>query len=69
MKTHGFNMEDYHIKVKEHFETLIKLLCIAFAVAVKVALIMNEEKPIPYGVTIKTKLYSVSRYGLHKAVF
>lgn len=64
MKTHGFNMEDSHIKLKEHFETLTQILCIAFAIAIKVGLIMNEEKPIPFRQTLQTKLYSVSRYGM-----
>lgn len=64
MKTHGFNMEDSHIKRKEHFETLTQILCIAFAVAIKVGLIMDEEKPIPFRETVQSKLYSVSRYGM-----
>lgn len=64
MKTHGFNMEDSHIKIKEHFEVLTQMLCIAFTIAVKVGLIMNDEKPIPYRETVQSKLYSVSRYGI-----
>lgn len=57
-------MEDSHIKVKEHFETLTQMLCIAFAISIKVGLIMHEEKPIPFRKTIQSKLYSVSRYGM-----
>ena len=64
MKTHGFNMEDSHIKIKEHFETLTQILCIAFAVSLKVGHIMNEEKLIPSRKTVQSKLYSISRYGM-----
>ena len=64
MKSHGFNMEDSHVKIRGHFETLTQMLCIAFAISVKIGLIMHEEKPIPFRETVKSKLYSISRYGM-----
>jgi transposase len=64
MKRGGFNMEDSHIKIKHHFETLTKILCIAFAISVKVGMILNKEKPIPFRKTVNSKIVSLARYGM-----
>lgn len=64
LKTHGFNMEDSHIKDKGHFETLTQVMFLSFATAVKVGLIMNEENPIKVRRTVNSKIVSVPRYGM-----
>ena len=63
MKTHGFNMEQTHITIRERINKLVAIMAIAFAVCCKAGQYHESNKQIP----VKNhgrKLYSIFTYGL-----
>jgi len=64
LKTHGFNLETSQIRRSDSFLTFVKIVSLAFAIAFAAGLALHSAKPIPFRKTVKSKLYSVFRYGL-----
>lgn len=63
LKTHGFNLEDTHIKDPVRLRKLFALCAIAFMLCLVVGLAINKDKPIP----LKNHGYKAKgffRYGL-----
>ena len=63
-KSNGFQLEETHVKNLDRLKKLTLLLAIAFAIAVKTGQVQHQRRPIPFRITVQTKLYSWFRYGL-----
>ena len=64
LKTQGFNLESTHIKMRDHFERLLQVVSIAFAICVRTGEVCKTK--IPFRKTVKARLYSLFRFGLDK---
>lgn len=64
LKSSGFNLEMTHIKCKNNFRALLQVIFIAFAMCFKVGEAHQDE--IPYRKTVKSRLYSIFRFGLDR---
>ncbi|WP_341762862.1 transposase [Candidatus Tisiphia endosymbiont of Melanophora roralis] len=63
-KSNGFRMEDTHIKSKVRLENFIKCLFIAYAMAIKIGAIGEQEQPIKMKKTLGCRSYSVLQLGI-----
>ena len=64
LKSSGFNLEMTHIKCKSNFRALLQVIFIAFAMCFQVGETHQDE--IPYRKTVKSRLYSIFRFGLDR---
>lgn len=62
LKSSGFNLEMTHIRNRDNFMALLQVIFIAFAICFKVGEFHQDE--IPYRKTVKSRLYSIFRFGL-----
>ncbi|MDR0329571.1 MAG: hypothetical protein LBH99_02775 [Rickettsia sp.] len=63
-KSNGFRMEDTHIKSKVRLENFIKCLFAAYAIAIKIGAIGEQEQPIKMKKTLGCRSYSVLQLGI-----
>ena len=62
LKSSGFNLEMTHIRTQANFVSLLQVVFIAFSMCIKVGECHQSE--IPYRRTVKSRLYSIFRFGL-----
>ena len=64
LKSSGFNLEMTHIKNRDNFMALLNVVFIAFAICFKEG--EAHKAKIPYRKTVKSRLYSIFRFGLDR---
>jgi hypothetical protein len=67
LKTHGFNLEDTHIKNKDRLETLMGVLVLAYVFAYKMGVFKAKKSPIEIKNHGRSQ-YSIITYGLRDFV-
>jgi len=67
LKTHGFNIEDTHLKDPERVETLMGVLVMAYVFAYKVGILKAENEPIEVKQHGRFQ-YSIITYGLEALI-
>jgi Transposase DDE domain len=67
LKTHGFNIEDTHLKDPERVETLMGVLVMAYIFAYKVGILRAENEPIEIKKHGRPQ-YSIITYGLEALI-